>query len=377
MQAGAGAVMVTGSHIPADRNGLKFYLPHGEISKADEAAILAALGRAPRCGDAALSNLSDCGDLWSARYVAAFGATALAKLKIGVWSHSAVSRDMVQTTLAALGAEVVELGRSDTFIPVDTEAVPAWARAQIAAWVAEHRLDALVSTDGDGDRPLVADAAGTIVPGDLLGQITARVVGADTVVTPISSNTGVAAPGRFARVVRTRIGSPFVIAAMTEAGGRVVGYEANGGFLLGFDATLPAGPLAALPTRDSLLPIAAPLSVAHAAGGLASLVAAEPLRFTAADRLEDVATERAAAFLQELISDAAYRATLLNGLAEEEASTDQTDGLRISCSSGNIVHLRPSGNAPEFRVYVEAANRADSEHLLARVLQSIRAHFDQ
>ena len=377
MQAGAGAVMVTGSHIPADRNGLKFYLPHGEISKADEAAILAALGRAPRCGDAALSNLSDCGDLWSARYVAAFGATALAKLKIGVWSHSAVSRDMVQTTLAALGAEVVELGRSDTFIPVDTEAVPAWARAQIAAWVAEHRLDALVSTDGDGDRPLVADAAGTIVPGDLLGQITARVVGADTVVTPISSNTGVAAPGRFARVVRTRIGSPFVIAAMTEAGGRVVGYEANGGFLLGFDATLPAGPLAALPTRDSLLPIAAPLSVAHAAGGLASLVAAEPLRFTAADRLEDVATERAAAFLQELISDAAYRATLLNGLAEEEASTDQTDCLRISCSSGNIVHLRPSGNAPEFRVYVEAANRADSEHLLARVLQSIRAHFDQ
>ena len=377
MQAGAGAVMVTGSHIPADRNGLKFYLPHGEISKADEAAILAALGRAPRCGDAALSNLSDCGDLWSARYVAAFGATALAKLKIGVWSHSAVSRDMVQTTLAALGAEVVELGRSDTFIPVDTEAVPAWARAQIAAWVAEHRLDALVSTDGDGDRPLVADAAGTIVPGDLLGQITARVVGADTVVTPISSNTGVAAPGRFARVVRTRIGSPFVIAAMTEAGGRVVGYEANGGFLLGFDATLPAGPLAALPTRDSLLPIAAPLSVAHAAGGLASLVAAEPLRFTAADRLEDVATERAAAFLQELISDAAYRATLLNGLAEEEASTDQTDGLLISCSSGNIVHLRPSGNAPEFRVYVEAANRADSEHLLARVLQSIRAHFDQ
>ena len=377
MQAGAGAVIVAGSHIPADRNGLKFYLPHGEISKADEAAILAELGRAPRYGDAALSHLSDCGDLWSARYVAAFGATALVKLKIGVWSHSAVSRDMVQTTLAALGAEVVELGRSDTFIPVDTEAVPAWARAQIAAWVAEHRLDALVSTDGDGDRPLVADAAGTIVPGDLLGQITARVVGADTVVTPISSNTGVAAPGRFARVVRTRIGSPFVIAAMAGAGGRVVGYEANGGFLFGFDATLPAGPLAALPTRDSLLPIVAPLSVVHVAGGLAALVAAEPPRFTATDRLEDVSTEHAAGFLQELISDAAYRATLLNGLAEEEASTDQTDGLRISCSSGNIVHLRPSGNAPEFRGYVEAANRTDSEHLLARVLQSIRAHLGQ
>ena len=36
------------------------------------------------------------------------------------------------------------------------------------------------------------------------------------------------------RVLRTRIGSPFVIAAMEESGGRVVGYEPNGGFLLGF-----------------------------------------------------------------------------------------------------------------------------------------------
>ena len=31
------AIMVTGSHIPADRNGLKFYRPDGEIDKADEA----------------------------------------------------------------------------------------------------------------------------------------------------------------------------------------------------------------------------------------------------------------------------------------------------------------------------------------------------
>ncbi|GAB1478166.1 hypothetical protein MASR2M74_07090 [Paracoccaceae bacterium] len=50
MQAGAAAVMVTGSQIPADRNGLKFYLPDGEITKADEAAILAALGGRLRAG---------------------------------------------------------------------------------------------------------------------------------------------------------------------------------------------------------------------------------------------------------------------------------------------------------------------------------------
>lgn len=45
MGAGAAAVMVTGSHIPADRNGLKFYTPTGEITKTDESAILAVLGQ--------------------------------------------------------------------------------------------------------------------------------------------------------------------------------------------------------------------------------------------------------------------------------------------------------------------------------------------
>ncbi len=46
MAAGAPSVMVTGSHIPADRNGLKFYTPTGEITKSDEAAILAAFEEA-------------------------------------------------------------------------------------------------------------------------------------------------------------------------------------------------------------------------------------------------------------------------------------------------------------------------------------------
>ena len=36
------SMMVTGSHIPFDRNGLKFYRPDGEITKADEQAILGA-----------------------------------------------------------------------------------------------------------------------------------------------------------------------------------------------------------------------------------------------------------------------------------------------------------------------------------------------
>lgn len=374
MEAGAGAVMVTGSHIPADRNGLKFYVPGGEITKADETAILAHLGApAPaRDGPEPVTDTTTP-QAWAARYVTAFGAQALAGLRIGVWQHSAVSRDCLVDALRALGADVVALGRSDTFIPVDTEAVPQWARDQIGAFVSDHALDALVSTDGDGDRPLVADARGQIVPGDVLGQITARVVGADTVVTPISSNGGVALSGHFARVIRTRIGSPYVIAGMAAAGGRVAGYEANGGFLLGFDAALASGPLPALATRDSLLPIIAPLTRAAAQGGLAAVVAAEPAVFTASDRLEDIPTTASAALIAELTADASRRAAVLSDLGLAEVSVDLTDGLRMTAPGCTVLHLRPSGNAPELRIYTEAGRPDAAQALLVRAKAAIAA----
>lgn len=375
--AGAASIMITGSHIPADRNGLKFYTPGGELTKAGEAAILGALGRA----SAGLSGpdpvVDDrAGAAFVARYVTAYGADALSGLRIGVYSHSAVGRDLMIATLEALGADVAELGRSGHFIPVDTEAVDAETRAQLASWAAGAGLDAIVSTDGDGDRPLVTDAAGEVIPGDVLGQITGAALGAEVAVTPVSSNTGVEAGGAFARVIRTKIGSPFVIAAMEEAGPvRVVGYEANGGFLLGFDADGPAGPLPRLMTRDSVLPIVAPLARAKAQGvSLADLVAAEPPRFTAADRLQEVPTERSQALVARLIGDAAARDAFLAEFGGAATGMDTTDGLRITLDTGRIVHLRPSGNAPELRFYAEAESPQAARDFLARGLGILARH---
>ncbi|VDC19923.1 phosphomannomutase [Pseudogemmobacter humi] len=369
--AGAAAVMITGSHIPADRNGLKFYTPRGEIGKADEAAILAALGR-PAAGRAGgLRQDMTAGADFVARYVTACGAQALAGRRIGVWSHSAVGRDMLSEILRGLGAEVPEFGRSETFIPVDTEAVDPASAAQIAAWVREAGLDALVSTDGDSDRPLLADEAGRIVPGDILGQITAQVLGAETVVTPVSSNSGVMQKG-FARVIRTKIGSPFVIGAMEQAGGRVTGYEANGGFLLGFDAEGPAGPITALPTRDCILPLVMVL-IAAQGGPVSARVAAEPPVVTLADRLQEIAPEVSQPFLASLTGDQDARAAFLSRLGQTEAGTDLTDGLRIMLAGGGVLHLRPSGNAPEFRLYVEAGDETRARRLMKDGLATLRA----
>ncbi|MGO8048380.1 hypothetical protein ACC713_36880, partial [Rhizobium johnstonii] len=66
-------------------------------------------------------------------------------------------------------AEITALGRSESFIPVDNEAVSDETITLMKRWVSEHKFDAIVSTDGDGDRPLVADETGTPLRGDLLG----------------------------------------------------------------------------------------------------------------------------------------------------------------------------------------------------------------
>ncbi|MDO6732122.1 phosphomannomutase [Marinovum sp. 2_MG-2023] len=379
LKAGQGAVMITGSHIPADRNGLKFYTPQGEISKADEAAILANL-ETPAPAASAPGRREDVQgvaiEAYVARYAASFGPEALAGLRVGIYQHSSVARDIMVDVVTALGGVAVALARSDMFIPVDTEAVDPETRSLLAGWCVDNGLDALISTDGDADRPMVADKTGGIVPGDVLGALSARMLGADTICTPVSSNTMVAQMPEFTALHRTRIGSPFVIAAMEEVlteapGTKVVGYEANGGFLLGFEASGPAGLLSPLMTRDCLLPMLAPLSMARAAGQpLADLVAALPPRFTAADRLTGIAPEASGLFLEKLRSDAGARADFFEGT---QADVDLTDGLRLRFEDGDVVHLRPSGNAPEFRCYTEANSAERAQALLDVYLNKLRA----
>ena len=99
------------------------------------------------------------------------------------------------------------------------------------------------------------------IPGDLLGLVVADYLQADSVSVPISTNPAVHEffLNKGITTTKTRIGSPFVIAAMQQelASGfnRVVSWEANGGFLVSSDMEVNGNPLKALPTRDAVLPI--------------------------------------------------------------------------------------------------------------------------
>jgi len=354
------AIMITGSHIPADRNGLKFYLSSGEIEKADEAGIAGALGEGNAGPIHAVAD-KDVLEGYRERYRDLLPRHRLEGWRIGVWQHSSVARDLLGELLEGFGAQVVALGRAENLVPVDTEAVSEDVTTELAGWVHSHGLDAVVSTDGDGDRPLMVDETGALIRGDVIGVLTAKFLAAGTIVTPVTSNSAIEATGWFPEVIRTKVGSPFVIAGMRGAQGRTVGFEANGGVLLGSDVEVNGARVAALPTRDAVLPILAVLGGARAAAQtLSQLVATLPARVARSDRLEHVPAEASARLLELLRRDAA---SFFAAQGEVTAVSD-VDGLRFTLTLGDIVHYRPSGNAPELRCYTEAGNAERADALL-------------
>lgn len=386
LQTGSPGIMVTGSHIPFDRNGIKFYTTQGEILKADEVAMQAIPVDGFLPPDGQLPNLAEClaqvhaqsGSspalaAYVARYTNLLPAQALQGLRIGVYQHSAVGRDMLAQLFSQLGAQVISLGRSDQFVPIDTEAVSAADETLAAAWCAQHQLHAVVSTDGDGDRPWVCDEQGRFMRGDVLGTLTALWLGVQTVVTSVSSNTALEKSGHFGHTQRTRIGSPYVIEAMQklQAQGHtsVAGFEANGGFLL---QTAQKG-LQPLPTRDSTLPILAVLAIAqHKQQPLSALPSLLPARYTHADRIQNLPTVQSQQLIGQLAQDKAALQSFVQFTGSQAIHSDQTDGLRITLADETIIHLRPSGNAPELRCYTEASTPDHAQQLLTASLNQIK-----
>lgn len=366
------AIMVTGSHIPESYNGIKFYRRDSELLKRDEpvmrakAEALLAEGASVAAVELPAADVTVARD-YVTRFVDAFGPGALQGLRLGVDLHSAVGRDLLLEIFEGLGAICFPYRRSDKFIAVDTEAVDPKDIARATDEIAQHKLDAVVSTDGDGDRPLLIGADGTQINGDVLGVLTARALGIETVVTPLSSTSAIEMSGWFRTVTRTKIGSPYVVAAMAAAGGLVAGFEANGGFLLGSDLVLGNGTLSALPTRDAVLPLVVTLMAAKASGGLSALVAELPRRVMLADRLKQVAAEDGAAFLKSMQGSSEARALVHAALADV-VDINEMDGVRLTLGNGNIVHFRQSGNAPELRCYIETAGAGATKALLAEMM---------
>jgi phosphomannomutase len=385
-----GSVMITGSHIPFDRNGYKVNTSVGELLKEHEEPVNARVSEVRErlyCQPFEDSLFDESGRLKTSRepppetdagrqaYIeryTSFFDPALAGIRLLVYQHSAVGRDMLVEVLQRLGAEVSAAGRSDTFVPIDTENIDSAQLAAIQRLVDESGscFDSVISMDGDSDRPLILDASTGKVRffgGDLVGMIVADYLGADAVVVPISCNDAIDR-GTLARVLepKTRIGSPYVIAGMNAARNKgrrtICGWEANGGFLTGSDIERNGRTLTALPTRDAMLPILAVLFAAREKHlSLAGLFDQLPKRYSKAALLKNFPRARAL----EIIERFAAVADLQPFFAAQIRNIDRTDGLRITFANGEVAHLRPSGNADEFRFYAVADTQQRADEIAA------------
>lgn len=368
------AVMVTGSHIPFDRNGLKFYRPDGEITKADEKAILETNVPFDSLLELPTLKVSSNAKLAYLDRYKVFANPVISGKRIGIYEHSSAGRDLYRNLFSDLGAEVISLGRSEEFVPIDTEAVSEEDRGRAREWVAQYDLDLLFSTDGDGDRPLLAGEDGEWLRGDVLGILCAKALGIEALAVPVSCNTAIEKCGAFTEVQRTRIGSPYVIDAFADLNSRfkkVAGFEANGGFLLGSDIIFNDKQIKALPTRDALLPVLAVLSLAK--NGIVPIAQQLPQRFTASDRIQNFATDKSKAMIAKAIEAPVEFMGKLGYSSVLVDSVNTVDGFRISLANGDIIHLRPSGNAPELRCYAESDSSDSAQLLVNRTLTQLHA----
>lgn len=423
-----GCIMVTGSHIPFDRNGYKTYSSRGELRKSDEAPILQRVAHERdrlyrqvfheslfneagmfKRGHRELPLESPAGRrAYARRYLNFFSGSNLQGMRLLVYQHSAVARDLLVEVLQALGATAVPVGRSEEFVAVDTENVHPGLLQHLQqllenAMLQHGRFDAILSTDGDSDRPLLLgvtpEGRARFFGGDLLGMITAQYLQADAVVVPITCNDAVDR-GALREVVqpKTRIGSPYVIAGLEQARARgktrVCGWEANGGFLTASDFHRGDQTLTALPTRDAFLPLLCCLFAAREQGlSVAELLDRLPARYSAAGLLPNVPRAASLAALEPLLpGDPHVREADWSGghLAVRDAAgaepplspglqahlehararlaeifspdagfgalvkINYTDGLRLYFANGDVAHVRPSGNADELRIYAVA-----------------------
>lgn len=375
MQDNIPCIMVTGSHIPFDRNGLKFYRPDGEINKADEQSILNAIVEFEAITDLPVLTASDkAASEYIERYTSLFDSQMLAGKRIGIYEHSSAGRELYAPMFEALGAEVVALERSDEFVPIDTEAVSDADKQKAKNWSKEYNLDFIFSTDGDGDRPLVADENGNWLRGDILGLLCADAMNIKALAVPVSCNTAIESCERFNLVTRTKIGSPYVIAEFEELAKKynsVAGFEANGGFLLGSDTLVNNKEIKALPTRDAVLPALMLLGLAKEKP-IYELVSSLPQRFTHSDRIQNFATEKSLNILARAKEDPCSFLQKLMFNDSNVDCVDTTDGLRIVLVNGNIIHFRPSGNAPELRCYAESSTFKYANDLVETALNNIQ-----
>jgi phosphoglucosamine mutase len=176
LQAG---VVISASHNPYDDNGIKFFSAQGtKLPDAVELDIEARLEQPMVCMESARLGKARRVDDAAGRYIEFCKSTFpndldLRGLKIVVDSAHGAAYHVAPNVFHELGAEIVGVGDTPNGLNINHE-VGATAPQALRRKVLETRADCGIALDGDGDRLVMADAAGNLYDGDQLLYAIAR-----------------------------------------------------------------------------------------------------------------------------------------------------------------------------------------------------------
>lgn len=338
----AGALMITGSHISAGLNGVKFLIDGEEVDKSDELEIekiFSEFSGLPPKNTPVVVNDSSASEMYIDLLVNLIPKFDR-KLKIVIDTANGTQTEIMRNVFDRLKADVAFVGDADiqssTFIPRDTESQGAFT--DLGKEVIRQRADVGMGFDIDGDRAIFVDEHGEFIHGDYSCSLIAKYSAGESIVTPISTASVVDSLGK--KVYRTKVGSTNVVTEMKRTGS-TLGFESNGGFIsseifYGRDGGTTAMKLLQIMSSEKK--------------SLSSLIHQLPELYLFKDKLD-------CPFL-------AYP-HIYDAVKEKYAGKkiEEIDGLKIWLSDDEFILFRGSGNAPEFRIFTQAKSKVRAQVL--------------
>lgn len=353
----AGSIMITGSHIRPDFNGIKFFINSGEILKENEREIEGTYGD--------IKDSVSCKDKGEITFVSNRAIDLYQKMLLDLAEYypswkvvldlgNGCQSKIMPGLFDMLGLDTILINNDPTpekFVARDTETEDVVEDLQEK--VKESGADIGIAFDGDGDRVVFVDEDGRFIIGDYSGALIAKYSDTPVVITPVNTSQVIDHIGK--RVIRTKVGSSYVVQAMEE-NGAMFGFEANGGgiseeVMLSRDEGSTTIKILNILSRNNL--------------SLKKLVNTLPQFFVYKAKIECPMN------LYGVILENVRRRFLGNSVRVEEI-----DGLKIWKDSSTWTLFRSSSNAPEFRVFAEAATKEEATKLCEEGIEFVTSIRD-
>ena len=349
----AGSAMITGSHIQADFNGIKFFAFREEILKKHEREIEKIYERVKNKVVLPKGKLRLKGENRALKFyknlLLGLANSPYPRWKVIIDGGNGYQSKMMPEVLRRLGLEVKTINcnlKLEKFVPRDTETEEAVKELQEK--VKKEKADFGIAFDMDGDRVVFVDEKGNFIAGDYIGALIAKHSNTPKVITPINTSQVVNFLGK--PVIRTKVGSPYVVEAMKKHGA-TFGFEANGG---GISAEI-------MMSRDAGSTTIKILNLLKQnKKTLGELINTLPQFFL---------------YRTKVTCPREFNSLILNQ-AEKKfkgIEVEKLDGLKIWLDSSTWILFRPSANAPEFRVFAEAKMKENAEKLAEEGIKFVKS----